>query len=274
MEARVEKGKAKSANANAKKKLDRNIAMVIGDDREQPELRNSVGLRPATDNGSRPPAAVAPPPSNSSKPKASKVQAADAERHLMANAAEARMKRKTANDIGKVKRERNLQILFGDTENLSASGQEAARAESERKEASLFDRLQAESHVEVDHEHREKVEKALALLFENDDETIVKTLKLTEALCKNIIKNGDTDDHKYTQLKLTNQKVQDEIVAVPGALELLLAIGFYPIEVTNELKVDESVLYYDLSESPMQNLELAKSMMSDLRQRMSQPVSS
>jgi hypothetical protein len=96
------------------------------------------------------------------------------------------------------------------------------------------------------------IEKALTLLCENDDDIIVKSLKLTEALCRNIIKNGDADDHKYTKLKLSNPKVQDEIVAVPGALELLLAIGFYPIEVVNNSGVEESILFYDLSEYPIE----------------------
>ncbi len=73
--------------------------------------------------------------------------------------------------------------------------------------------------------------------------------------CDSVLKYGDAEDQKYTKLRLSNPKVQEHIVLVPGAIDLMLAIGFTITEIESPEGIIEDYLYFT-SSSPALNLAI------------------
>ncbi len=82
------------------------------------------------------------------------------------------------------------------------------------------------------------------------------------------MKNGDSDDQKYTKLRLSNQKVQDDIINVPGAIDLMLAVGFQITEINAPDGKLEDFLFYDFSLHSSKPLEVTVNILNDLLDRL------
>jgi hypothetical protein len=83
------------------------------------------------------------------------------------------------------------------------------------------------------------------------------------------LKYGDADDQKYSKLRLSNSKVQEDIVNVPGAIDLMFAVGFQITEMISPVDCTaEDYLYYDISNNPSTQLEIAVQIFTDLLDRL------
>jgi hypothetical protein len=101
--------------------------------------------------------------------------------------------------------------------------------------------------------------------------TVTFSLLIQESLtinCDSVLKYGDAEDQKYTKLRLSNPKVQEHIILVPGAIDLMLAIGFTITEIESPEGIIEDYLYFTNSASSPTALNLAIQISTNLLDRL------
>lgn len=100
------------------------------------------------------------------------------------------------------------------------------------------------------------------LLRQCDEKTARESLGLLRKICQKIAKNPN--EEKYRRLKMSNTRVQEDILVVEGALGLMVTIGFTVDSLYDESDLDLADFIHFPWEVPMSNITATTYMLGNL----------
>lgn len=251
-EKRMEKNKPKYA----RKKFDRNMAIVRGEFKADDSI--GIGAEEKAERSSIRPKLLG----SDSKKEEFVSQASNQRLRKAAEAAHRRHEETLPVDIGKAKRGKNFALIFGDREQASPERKQKVSFTKDQ----LLDRV-TELVQEVDSDEACNVLEVCGKFIQlNNIKVILKTLKLMKGICSNskndpinlciVVQHSKTleNQDKYRKIRISNEKVQDDLVAVKGAVECLLSVGFTINTMFQDDGTEDDFLYYHPS-NPIEQLE-------------------